>query len=248
MSGDLSRKVRLFVPSSYDGHTKLSLVLNLHGSGDNADNFANLTQLEQVAEMEGFVVAGLEAVTGMWNVPPEAGKPDDVTYAIDTIEDVSSRLCIDRARVYATGFSGGGRMSSRLGCMIPDRIAAIGPVAGVRFPGPCPGRPVPVLTIHGLADSVNVYAGEGPEHPRWSESVEEAVSGWAMKNGCNPARVVDDPAGVLSSFTYEPCQTGATVRLIRMDGVDHVYPTGEPLHAAREVWSFVKGYALPEPP
>jgi len=33
------------------------------------------------------------------------------------------------------------------------------------------------------------------------------------------------------------------VKLIRMDGVEHAYPTGTPLHAAKEVWSFVKQFS-----
>ena len=242
-SGGLQRKLRLFVPSGYDGSKRLALLLNLHGSSDNADNWAKSSQMEQVAEGEGFVVAGLEAVAGQWNVPPADGMPDDVKYAADAIDLVATSLCIDLTRVYASGFSGGGRMSSRLGCVIPDRITAIGPVAGVRWPGPCAGRPVPVIAIHGLADTTNQYAGEGPEHPRWSESVEDAVLGWATKNGCNLTKQIDDPPGALSTYTYGQCQEGATVKLIRMDGVEHAYPTGTPLYAAKEVWSFLKDFS-----
>jgi polyhydroxybutyrate depolymerase len=242
MSGGVLRKVRLFVPSAYDGQTRLPLVLNLHGSTDNADNFATSSQMEQVAESEGFAVAGLEAVAGQWNVPPADDLPDDVAYAAGAIDLVASALCIDLTRVYASGFSGGGRMSSRLGCLLSDKITAIGPVAGVRFPAPCPGRPVPVITIHGLADTTNAYAGEGPAHPRWDESVEQAVLGWATKNGCSPTRQVDDPPGPLSTYTYGECQKNATVELVRMDGVEHAYPTGSPLHAAKKIWSFVKAY------
>jgi len=102
---------------------------------------------------------------------------------------------------------------------------------------------VPVIAIHGLADSTNQYAGEGPGHPRWSESVEDAVLGWATKNGCSLTKQVDDPPGALSTYTYRQCQESATVKLIRMDGVEHAYPTGTPLHAAKEVWSFVKDFS-----
>lgn len=245
MSGGMQRKVRLFVPQAYDGAKRLPLLLNLHGSSDNADNFAQSSQMEQVADDEGFVVAGLEAVAGQWNVPPADGAPDDVKYASETIDLVTTQVCVDTARVYASGFSGGGRMSSRLGCVLPDKITAIGPVAGVRWPAPCAGRPVPVIAIHGLADTTNVYAGEGPDHPRWNESVEDAVLGWATKDGCNTTRVVEDPAGPISIYSYGQCQAGVSVKLMRMDGVEHAYPTGTPLHAAREVWSFVKAFSLP---
>ncbi|HVY28963.1 MAG TPA: PHB depolymerase family esterase [Polyangiaceae bacterium] len=245
MSGGLQRKVRLFVPKTYDGATRLPLLLNLHGSSDNADNFAKSSQMEQVADNEGFVVAGLEAVAGQWNVPPADGAPDDVKYGSEAIDLVASQVCIDTARVYASGFSGGGRMSSRLGCLLPEKITAIGPVAGVRWPAPCTGRPLPVIAIHGLGDTTNAYAGEGPEHPRWNESVEEAVLGWATKDGCNPKPTVDDPPGPISVYSYGQCQGGVSVKLMRMDGVDHAYPTGTPLHAAREVWGFVKAFSMP---
>jgi polyhydroxybutyrate depolymerase len=243
MSSGIARKVRLFVPSKYDGQARLPLVLNLHGSTDNADNFASSSQMEQVAEAEGFAVAGLEAVAGQWNVPPADNLPDDVKYASDAIDLAAATLCIDSARVYASGFSGGGRMSSQLGCELPDKITAIGPVAGVRWPAPCAGRPVPVITIHGLIDTTNAYAGEGPSHPRWNESVEDAVLGWATKNGCSLARQTDDPPGPLSTYSYGQCKQDAAVKLVRMDAVAHAYPTGTPLHAAKEVWGFLKAHS-----
>jgi polyhydroxybutyrate depolymerase len=239
------RKVRLFVPQVYDGKARLPLMLNLHGSSDNADSFAQSSGMEQLADAEGFLVAGLEAVAGTWNTPPADGLPDDVGYARATIDEIAERLCVDRKRVYASGFSGGGRTSSQLGCELAGKIAAIGPVAGVRFPGPCAGRSVPVISIHGLSDTTNAYAGEGPDHPRWNESVEDAVLGWATKNGCDLTRQVDDPPGVLSIYSYGQCQDDAEVKLIRMDGVAHTYPTETPLNAAKTVWDFVKARHLP---
>jgi hypothetical protein len=56
-------------------------------------------------------------------------------------------------RIYAIGFSSGARMSSRLACDLSDRMAAIGPVGGLRYPEDCaPTRPVPVIAFHGKRD------------------------------------------------------------------------------------------------
>ncbi len=44
-------------------------------------------------------------------------------------------------------------------------------------------------------------------------------------------------------YSYGQCQDDANVKLLRMDGVEHAYPTGTPLYAAKEVWSFLKAYA-----
>ena len=43
-------------------------------------------------------------------------------------------LCVDPTRVFATGFSGGARMTSQLGCDLPATVAAIAPVSGLRLP------------------------------------------------------------------------------------------------------------------
>ncbi|MCP4692453.1 MAG: hypothetical protein GY859_30695 [Desulfobacterales bacterium] len=51
-------------------------------------------------------------------------KPDDVEFVSRLIDEVRGMVCIDKKRIYAAGFSGGGRMASRLGCSLSDRIAA----------------------------------------------------------------------------------------------------------------------------
>src|SRR5688572_297197 len=118
---------RLFVPPGYDGRTALPLVLDLHGSGGTAAGQAATSRFEELAARERVLVAKLQAGAegNRWNVPVTAGRPDDVQYVADVIVHVAARACADRARVYATGFSGGARMSSLLACKLGERIAAI---------------------------------------------------------------------------------------------------------------------------
>ena len=132
MSGQRQRAYRLFVPPGYDGRARLPLVLDLHGSGGNAAGQARTSGLETLSASERFIVATLEAEGARWNVPVQDGRPDDVAYVGDVITHVAARVCTDETRVYVTGFSGGGRMSSLLGCRLGSRIAAIAPVAGLR--------------------------------------------------------------------------------------------------------------------
>ena len=107
-SGQRQRSYRLFVPPGYDGHARLSLVLDLHGSGGNAAGQARNSGLEALSANERFIVATLEAEGGRWNVPVQDGRADDVAYVSDVISHVAARVCTDETRVYATGFSGGG--------------------------------------------------------------------------------------------------------------------------------------------
>jgi len=242
-SGGRTRTYRLFVPPSVAGRMQLPLVLDLHGSGGNAAGRAEKSGFETLAAREGFAVATLQAEDSRWNVPATGTRADDVQYVSDVIDQVAARVCIDPARVHATGFSGGGRMSSLLGCRLNDRIASIAPVAGLRWTGPCPGRAVPVITVHGLADSTNPYEGHGDRGAEWVESVPEALAGWATHNRCQPKLLQDKPTGALSSIRYGGCERGASVQLLRVDGMGHIWPSAE-IDATETIWQFFKAHPL----
>jgi polyhydroxybutyrate depolymerase len=244
VSGQRERAYRLFVPPAYDGRTRLPLVLDLHGSGGTSAGQATTSGFEVIAAREGFAVATLDADRARWNVPVATDRPDDVAYVADVIDHVGARVCLDAARVYATGFSGGGRMSSLLGCKLNARIAAIAPVAGLRWPAPCDGRPVPILTFHGLADTQNPYGGNVPGRGgEWVESVPDALAAWARHAGCAPGVIQDDPPGPLSTMRYAGCRGGAEVRLIRIDGLGHSWSRTE-VDTTAAIWQFFAQHAL----
>jgi polyhydroxybutyrate depolymerase len=243
-SGGRQRTYRLFVPKGFDSRMRLPLVLDLHGSGGNAASQARTSGFETLAAREGVVVATLEAEGGRWNFPVTAGRADDVAYVSDVIDHVAARACTDPTRVYATGFSGGGRMTSFLACRLNTRIAAIAPMAALRWPGPCEGRPVPVLTFHGLADMQNPYAGHATGRgAEWLESIPDALAGWARHNGCNSKVIQDDAPGPLSTMRYEGCNNNAEVRLIRIDGLGHSWAREE-IDATTAIWQFFQSHSL----
>ena len=244
VSGGRQRTYRLFVPERHDGRTRLPLVLDLHSSGGTSAGQARTSGFETVAAREGIVVATLQAEGSRWNVPVVDGRADDVAYVSDVIDHVAARVCTDVARVYATGFSGGGRMASLLACRLNTRIAAVAPMAGLRWPGPCKGRPVPVLTLHGLADVQNPYAGHAAGRgAEWLESIPDALAGWARHNGCGPDVILDDPPGPLSTMRYEGCDNDADVRLIRIDGLGHSWAR-EHIDATSMMWQFFRSHVL----
>jgi polyhydroxybutyrate depolymerase len=240
-SSQRPRAYRLFVPPGYDGRTRLPLVLDLHGSGGNAAGQARTSGFETLAAAEGFLVATLEGEGNRWNVPAQSSRADDVMYVSDVLTHVASRVCTDEARVYMTGFSGGGRMTSLAACRLGSRLAAVAPVSALRWPGPCDGPRVPVLTFHGLADAQNPYdghaAGRGAE---WLESVPDALAGWARHNGCRGDAILDDPPGPLSTMRYDGCGD-AEVRLIRIDGLGHTWTRTE-IDTTSVMWQFFKSH------
>lgn len=244
-SGGRERAYRLFVPPGYDGRAELPLVLDLHGSGSTSAGQAATSRFEALAAREGFLVATLQADQDRrWNVPVAAGRADDVAYVAAVIDHVAARVCTDRGRVYATGFSGGARMSSLLACKLNDRIAAIAPMAGLRWPGPCEGRAIPVLAFHGLADPQNTYDGHAEGRgAEWLESVPEALASWARHDGCAAEPVLDDPPGPLSTLSYGGCKDGSEVRLVRIDGLTHQWARDE-VDATAAMWAFFSMHRL----
>jgi polyhydroxybutyrate depolymerase len=104
---------------------------------------------------------------------------------------------IDRRRIYATGFSNGGFMVNRLACEASELFAAVASVSGILAPRnnpvmdpngtagnfTCtPGRPVPVLHVHGTEDPLVDYNGN--PFMGW-DGVVNFTEAWAARNGCH---------------------------------------------------------------
>jgi polyhydroxybutyrate depolymerase len=248
----LLRRWLLYLPHAASAGAPLPLVFTLHGSGGTPEDQLQLSGLEALAESEGFVVVAPEGVEHMWNVPIDAAKPDDVRFLSELIDQVGALTPVDRQRVYATGFSGGGRMVSQLACDLSERIAAIAAIGGIRFPGPCSdARPMPILAFHGTADDTNPYDGGG--RPYWGTGVEPAVAGWAEHNRC-PTRSERPLAPTTLAISYGGDGCGAEVVLVRLEGFGHSWPDrigasldggSEDTTADQALWSFFQRHPLP---
>ena len=234
--------MRSFIVHAPTGLTSPALVINMHGLGSNASQQQAYTRFDAVADREGFVTVYPNGINNSWDIIGNR----DVTFILALIDTLVRRNGIDRNRVYATGFSMGGFMSHRLACAASDRIAAIGPVSGLNASSyNCTiTRPVPVMQIHGTADTIVRYSG-----------VAATITGWVTRNGCPTTAVVTDPypASVPTSATsmsyYGPCNGGSEVVLLTVEGAEHVYPggwgaTGFGISAPEELWAFFNRHSL----
>lgn len=241
-SSGVRRRLLVQLPAGHEADRALPVVFNLHGSGGTPEGQLSESGLAPLADAQGFVLVLPEGVDQRWNVPPDPSKPDDVRFIADAIDAVDQLVCVDRQRVFATGFSGGARMSSQLACDLSTRIAAVAAIGGVRFPGPCSdARPFPMLAFHGTADDVNPYAGGG--QPYWQTGVEPAIDGWARHNGCG-ARAEEPVAAGVDRIAYAGC---IDVVLYRIDALAHRWPgvvTSE--GSANDIlWRFFERHPLP---
>ncbi|HST24544.1 MAG TPA: PHB depolymerase family esterase [Gaiellaceae bacterium] len=240
--GKVNRTALVHVPTGYTAAKPVPLVLNLHGSGSDVDQQRLFTGMSKTANADGFIVVypqgSIAEGSGFdWNVPGQplvggrhvpAGTPDDVAFVNQLVTTLEGSYCIDPKRVYATGFSGGARMTSELGCALSGRIAAIAAVSGLRFPSDCHAtRAIPVLAFHGTADPVDPYNGHGQAY--WTYSVPEAAKRWAARDGCKSTATVAHTAKTVTLTAYGGCKNRATVELYTIAGEGHEWPGGPTL-------------------
>ena len=263
----VEREWRMYVPPSYQEGSNTALVIDIHGSGGEPNGQAGLSQFEALAKKEGFLVATPagkyirpDANIVSWNVYFDEDGVDDVQFIREMIGRISEQYSVDSRRVFAAGMSGGGRMSSRLGCDLGDLIAAIAPVTGVQFPVACnPVRPVPVITFHGRLDNVNHYELRDDSPPYWSTGVEKSVSDWVSNNGCKDEPVEEQVTAEVIRISYIECEEQADIVFYRSENAGHTWPgspaadvlesyglglTNRDIPATELIWEFFQAHPL----
>jgi polyhydroxybutyrate depolymerase len=277
-SGGLSRDYLLHVPASYSGSDATPLVLNFHGLAGNAQQQSDYSGMTSTSDADGFILVmpqGLVTKTlalPHWNNSTLDASPDDVGFVRDLIDKLEAELCIDPSRVFSTGLSMGGMLSSRLACNLSDRIAAIGPVSGLYFPpfseesanepGCTSTRPVPIAAFHGTDDPIIPFKGGLPSLPQFSfhsRDLEAAVlPEWAAHNGCEDTPSDKPVSGHVHLIVYDRCDQGATVELYVVEGGGHTWPdatidmlpdalgvTTHEISANDLMWTFFQAHPMP---
>ena len=207
------------VPPAHDGTTPVPVVFDFHGLSEGSAIHQTHSQFGPHGDANGFVTifpqargTGLDVAwsTGITSV--------DVAMFGEMLDQLEADLCIDTNRVFVTGLSQGGFMTSAIACVYADRVAAIAPVAGLRNPTGCdPSRPIPVLNFHGTADSFVSY---GP--------IPGIAAAWAARNDClagdpTVAHVGSDDTASVDHLAHR-CPAHAPVQTYRVTGGGHSWP------------------------
>lgn len=260
--GNTGRAMLMHFPAGFSRSRAAPLVWLFHGSGGSGEQVLKNSKLGDTGDAHGFIVAapdgGIPVEGGfVWNIPgvptitgkiPGPGDPDDVAFVLAATDWLAKQGCTDTARVYATGISGGGRMTSWLACVAADRFAAIAPVVGLRAgnplagnprtpdPATCrPSRPMPVIAFAGDADKTNPIQGGGAGY--WQYTMHAAESRWADLNLCRTGPSTRDLTPTLYEERYSSCRAGADVvgRITR--GGTHMW-----LADNEAMWAFLSRY------
>jgi poly(hydroxyalkanoate) depolymerase family esterase len=249
--------VRVFTPSAA---SPKALVVMLHGCTQTADGFADATQMEALAEAEGFVVAfpqqldtALQRCWQWWDPAHQKRGTGEPAAIAGTIDEIVQAKGLDPDRVYVAGISAGAAMTVILGVTYPDRIAAIGVVAGLEYGaassagdvisaaaggGPDPkaqgdaafaamgdlARVVPALVFHGTSDGVVAKVNGDQVAAQWLEVDARVLGDGAI------APPVTTPGSAGYTYTLTAHRTVAenapVVEEVVVDGLGHAWPGG----------------------
>lgn len=149
-----------------------SLLFIMHGSGgSSSDILKRTTKLEERTAADRLLVVYPDGYQHFWNECRKysnavANKEDinEQAFFSAMINYFQEKFSIDKSKVYAAGFSGGGQMAYKLGATMPTQIKGIAAiVANMPDSASCDcvlsGTALPVLIINGTDDPVNPYKG-----------------------------------------------------------------------------------------
>jgi len=187
---------------------------------------------------------------------------DDVGFIDTLLDELESTYCIDRSRIYVTGYSNGGMMTQRLGCELNHRLAAIAPQIGQLALGyncePKHDEPMPIINVWGTNDLI--VPGEAvSDGYYYNTPVSHVQYKYGKHNKCNVDEQLPEPIASVSDgildwqcIGYTGCdrgdgEYGVDTMSCSWNGT-HVYPVadGEPF-GLNVIWDFFQNHSKVPP-
>jgi poly(3-hydroxybutyrate) depolymerase len=218
--GGIERTFLLDLPRSYDPDLAYPLVFGFHGATTSAARFRSAGYGNLLSALgDSAIVVHADAL----GTPTAWNDPSDVPFFDAMVELLEQSLCVDEARVFATGHSSGGFFTNTLGCQRGNVLRAIAPVSGGGpFGGArCTGE-VAVWLAHGENDMTVPFA-----------TGEASRDGWLGRNGCSTSTTATGTPP--ECVDYADCNAALPVRwCVHQNG--HNWPSFAP----RAIWDFFR--------
>lgn len=134
LSNDVARRFDVTLPSDYDANNAYPLLFVYHGLGGGYETLLDLG-FRDVADSDGMIVVAPDGLTdsegtSRWDTFEQPEYNGDIAFFDDMLKCVGEAFTVDAERVYATGMSFGGLMTSTLAVTRSDVLAAAAPFSG----------------------------------------------------------------------------------------------------------------------
>lgn len=269
----INRSFVVYLPSKYNNVGKMPMVFLFHGGSGTGDDMIKLADFRAIAEREKVVLVYPNGYQNSWNdgrlTDANVAGINDVAFVNNMIDYMIANYPIENKKVYATGMSNGGFMSSRLACELSNKITAIAVVAATieqtSIAANCnPTNTVPAIYIHGTLDGfVPILGGTVPVDAGGNVlSHVQAITKWITINNCSATPVVTDLPDIANDGTtikkrvYTNPTTGVEVVSYIVANGGHTWPQGYQylaesiigktsldMNANETIWEFFKKYS-----
>ncbi|WP_157104165.1 alpha/beta hydrolase family esterase, partial [Nocardia kruczakiae] len=214
----IDRPYLLRVPSGLT--SAAPLLIALHGGGSNPTTYENQSGWTPFAAQQKFIVA--YPLGGKKDVPEpnrswyfENGNRTDVDFLLKVIADIEGYRCVDTKRVYMTGHSNGGQMTSRMACAASAQLGAVAMYAGGSHGGCEDGVPIRKLSFGFFtADNDFTQAPVYAAHLQWRGTI-----------GCSNDAATETGPEVAEGYRYS-CEQDANVVWRKYKAGSHDWPSG----------------------
>jgi polyhydroxybutyrate depolymerase len=235
----ISRHFVTYIPSITDTGYKMPVLISLHGRLGTGQHMMTFADFRPIAEKENFIIVCPDGIDRSWNdgrpTPAEKKGINDVKFIDELITYIVKTYHGDVNRVYVTGMSNGGFMTSRLACELNNKIAAIAIVAASMDKGMTyqPQHAMPVMYIQGTSDPLVPFEG-GTMKGAGGEiySHKEIIQKWAAVNGCNEKPIITnlpdsahDGTTIIKEVYCGPKDLPVVIGYTVVDG-GHIWPGG----------------------
>jgi polyhydroxybutyrate depolymerase len=270
----ITRSFIVYLPTSYNNAGKMPMIFAIHGGSGTPEGMINIANFKTIADRDKVVLVYPAGIQNNWNdgrptTPNQLGI-NDVNFFNQMCDYMITNNSVDGTKIYATGISNGGFMSSRLGCELSNRIAAIAVDAATIeattiAPSCNPGRPVPGIYIHGTTDPLVPFTGgqmtAGGTAGGTILSHFQAIDKWVTINGCNTTPTITDLPDITNDGTtikqrvYSNGTNGSEVVSYVVLNGGHTWPQGyqylneaiigktsQDMNACEVIWTFFKRF------
>ena len=270
-----ARSFIVYLPTGYNNAGEMPLIFSIHGGSGTPEGMINIANFKTIADRDKVVLVYPAGIQNNWNdgrptTPNQLGI-NDVSFFNQMCDYMINNYSVDGTKIYATGISNGGFMSSRLGCELSNRIAAIAvdaaTIEATTIAASCnPGRPVPAIYIHGTTDPLVPFTGgqmtAGGTAGGTVLSHFQAIDKWVTINGCNSTPTITDLPDIANDGTtikkrvYSGGINGSEVVSYVVLNGGHTWPQGyqylneaiigktsQDINACEVIWTFFKRFS-----